>query len=50
MPHWAVRLPAPAAALQPLVDRMLAKEVQRRLPDADAVLGLIGQGGECESE
>jgi serine/threonine protein kinase len=37
------RLPAPLAELQPLVDRMLAKEVQSRLPDADAVLGLIGQ-------
>jgi len=37
------RLPDPFADLQPLVDRMLAKEVQCRLPDADAVLGLIGQ-------
>ena len=39
-----------AIRLQPLVDRMLAKEVHCRLPDADAVLGLIGQGGECEFE
>jgi serine/threonine protein kinase len=38
-------LPAGLAALQPLVDRMLAKEVNRRLPDADAVLGLLGQRG-----
>ncbi|MCE3272444.1 MAG: serine/threonine protein kinase [Ramlibacter sp.] len=37
------RLPAPAAALQPLVDKMLCKEVNRRLPDAEAVLGLLGQ-------
>jgi serine/threonine protein kinase len=37
------RLPAAAAALQPLVDRMLAKEAQCRLPDADAVLGQLGQ-------
>ncbi|MDB5899099.1 MAG: pkn2 [Ramlibacter sp.] len=37
------RLPAAAAALQPLVDRMLAKEAQSRLPDADAVLGQLGQ-------
>ena len=37
------RLPAPLADLQPLLDRMLAKEVQDRLPHADAVLGLIGQ-------
>jgi serine/threonine-protein kinase PpkA len=37
------RLPGALAPLQPLVDRMLAKEVQTRLPDADAVLGLIGQ-------
>jgi eukaryotic-like serine/threonine-protein kinase len=36
-------LPSALAALQPLVDRMLAKEVQNRLPDADAVLGLLGQ-------
>jgi serine/threonine protein kinase len=36
-------LPAEHADLQPLVDRMLCKEVQCRLPDADAVLGLIGQ-------
>ena len=36
-------LPAPVADLQPLVDPMLCKEVQCRLPDADAVLGLIGQ-------
>lgn len=39
------RLPGAAAALQPLVDRMLCKEVNRRLPDADAVLGLLARGG-----
>jgi len=37
------RLPAELSDLQPLVDRMLCKEVQSRLPDADAVLGRIGQ-------
>jgi eukaryotic-like serine/threonine-protein kinase len=37
------RLPADIAGLQPLLDRMLAKEVKDRLPDADAVLGLLGQ-------
>lgn len=37
------RLPEAAAALQPLVDKMLCKEVNRRLPDAEAVLGLLGQ-------
>lgn len=37
------RLPEPVAALQPLVDQMLCKEVNRRLPDAEAVLGLLGQ-------
>jgi serine/threonine protein kinase len=37
------RLPAEAADLQPLVDRMLRREPQGRLPDADAVLGLMGQ-------
>lgn len=37
------RLPAALADLQPLVDRMLCKDVQGRLPDADAVLGLLGQ-------
>ncbi|MBC5782440.1 serine/threonine protein kinase [Ramlibacter sp. USB13] len=37
------RLPAEAAVLQPLVDRMLCREPQGRLPDADAVLGLMGQ-------
>jgi serine/threonine protein kinase len=37
------RLPADLADLQPLVDHMLCKEVQSRLPDADAVLGRIGQ-------
>jgi eukaryotic-like serine/threonine-protein kinase len=36
-------LPAALADLQPLVDRMLCRELQRRLPHADAVLGLIGQ-------
>lgn len=36
-------LPASHADLQPLIDRMLCKEVQCRLPDADSVLGLIGQ-------
>lgn len=39
------RLTGAAAALQPLLDRMLCKEVNRRLPDAEAVLGLLGQGG-----
>jgi eukaryotic-like serine/threonine-protein kinase len=38
------RLPADVAWLQPLMDRMLAKEVKDRLADADAVLGLLGQG------
>lgn len=37
------RLPAALADLQPLVDRMLCKDLQGRLPDADAVLGLLGQ-------
>ena len=37
------RLPPEVADLQPLVDRMLCKEVQSRLSDADAVLGLMGQ-------
>ena len=37
------RLPAEAADLQPLADRMLCREPQGRLPDADAVLGLMGQ-------
>ncbi|HVE54788.1 MAG TPA: protein kinase, partial [Ramlibacter sp.] len=37
------RLPAASARLQPLVDRMLAKEVECRLPNAEAVLGLLGQ-------
>lgn len=36
-------LPAAHADLQALLDRMLCKEVQCRLPDGDAVLGLIGQ-------
>jgi serine/threonine protein kinase len=36
-------LPSACAALQPLADRMLAKEVQYRLPDADAVLGQFAQ-------
>jgi len=36
------RLPADVAGLQPLLDRMLAKEVDHRLPDADAVLALLG--------
>jgi eukaryotic-like serine/threonine-protein kinase len=36
-------LPACSADLQPLVNHMLCKEVQCRLPDADAVLGLLGQ-------
>jgi serine/threonine-protein kinase PpkA len=39
----APRLPADVAALQPLMDRMLTKETKDRLPDADAVLGLLGQ-------
>lgn len=38
------RLPAHAAALQPLVDRMLAKEAASRPRDADAVLGLLARG------
>jgi serine/threonine protein kinase len=37
------RLPAAYSDLQDLADRMLAREVQSRLPDADAVLGLMGQ-------
>lgn len=37
------RLPADIAPLQPLLDRMLAKEVKERLPDADAVLGQLAQ-------
>ena len=36
-------LPAALADLQPLVHRMLCKEVHTRLPDAEAVLGLTGQ-------
>jgi eukaryotic-like serine/threonine-protein kinase len=36
-------LPAHLADLQPLLDRMLCKEVHSRLSDADAVLGLLGQ-------
>jgi eukaryotic-like serine/threonine-protein kinase len=36
-------LPPELADLQALVDRMLAKEVHCRLPDGDAVLGLLGQ-------
>jgi serine/threonine protein kinase len=38
------RLPAELADLQPLVDCMLAKEVHCRLPDGDAVLGLMARG------
>lgn len=37
------RLPQDCAELQPVADRLLAREVNRRLPDADAVLGLLGQ-------
>jgi serine/threonine protein kinase len=37
------RLIGELAALQPLLDRMLAKEVNERLPDADAVLGQLAQ-------
>mgnify|MGYP001627265008 CR=1 FL=1 len=37
------RLPAAHAQLQPLVDRMLARDAHCRLPDAEAVLGLLGQ-------
>ena len=37
-------LPADLADLQPLADRMLAKEVHCRLPDADAVLGQLARG------
>lgn len=44
------RLPAGLAGLQPLVDRMLAKEVQHRLPDAEAVLDLLSQGGSRDPE
>ncbi len=44
------RLPAHAVDLQPLVDRMLAKEVQQRLPHADAVLDLLSQGGSRDPE
>jgi serine/threonine protein kinase len=40
------RLQYPLADLQPLVDRMLAKEEQRRLADADAVLGLMAGGAD----
>ncbi|MBK6008343.1 serine/threonine protein kinase [Ramlibacter ginsenosidimutans] len=36
------RLPASAAAVQPLLDRMLCKDPRGRLADADAVLGLLG--------
>lgn len=36
-------LPAELAELQPLADRMLCRDLQGRLPDADAVLGLLGQ-------
>lgn len=36
-------LPADLAELQPLADRMLCRDLQGRLPDADAVLGLLGQ-------
>lgn len=43
-------LPAAHAALQPLMDRMLAKDVQCRLPDADAVLGLLARGGNRDPE
>ena len=39
----APRLPAHLAALQDAVDRMLEKDVQIRLPDAESVLGLLGQ-------
>jgi serine/threonine protein kinase len=35
------RLPPGVGSMQPLLDRMLAKEVQSRLRDADAVLGLL---------
>lgn len=46
----APRLPSALADLQPLVDRMLAKEAPARLPDADAVLGLLARGGERDPE
>lgn len=36
-------LPRDCVELQAVVDRLLAREVNRRLPDADAVLGLLGQ-------
>lgn len=38
------RLAGDLASLQPLVDAMLAKNVQKRLPDAEAVLGLLARG------
>jgi serine/threonine protein kinase len=44
------RLPAQLAALQPLVDRMLAKDLQIRLPDMEAVLGLLARGGSRDPE
>jgi hypothetical protein len=37
------RLPTAHAKLQPLVDRMLSRDAQYRLPDAAAVLGQLGQ-------
>jgi serine/threonine-protein kinase PpkA len=43
----APRLPAEVAQCQALVDRMLAKDMQYRIPDAEAVLGLLGQ--RCKS-
>lgn len=44
------RLPADLADLQPLVDRMLAKEALSRPADADAVLALLSQGGSRDPE
>jgi len=44
------RLPADVADLQPLADRMLAKEVQHRLPHADALLDVLSQGGSRDPE
>jgi serine/threonine protein kinase len=44
------RLPAAVSALQPLVDQMLAKDVQKRLPDMEAVLGLLARGGSRDPE
>jgi serine/threonine protein kinase len=44
------RLPADRAALQPLVDGMLAKDLQIRLRHMEAVLGLLARGGSRDPE